>query len=47
MNANDFMLLGIPDPNEAGKLQLRLSRQAETVIVSHIQPAFAEYIILK
>lgn len=44
---SDFELIGIPDKNESVKLILKVSKQPKNVIVSHIQPASAEYIILK
>ncbi len=47
IKASDFELVGIPDKNESVKLMLKVSRQPKNVIVSHIQPASAEYIILK
>ena len=47
VNSNEFELLASPDSTEAGKLLLELSKQPKNVIVSNIQPATAEYIIIK
>jgi len=47
VNSNAFELLASPDSTEAGKLLLELSKQPKNVIVSNIQPATAEYIIIK
>jgi hypothetical protein len=47
IKANAFELVAIPDSTESGKLLLELSKQPQNVIVSNIQPASAEYIILK
>lgn len=47
INPNAFELLATPDTNELGRLNLQLSKQPKNVIVSNIQPASAEYIILK
>lgn len=47
INSSDFELLATPDSTEAGKLLLQLSKQPKNVIVSNIQPASAEYIILR
>lgn len=42
-----FELHATPDSTASGKLLLNLSKQPQNVIVSNIQPASAEYIILK
>lgn len=47
VNSNAFKLLASPDSTESGKLLLQLSQQPKNVIVSNIQPATAEYIIIK
>jgi len=47
INPNAFELLATPDTIDLGKLNLKLSKQPKNVIVSNIQPASAEYIILK
>lgn len=47
INQNAFEILAIPDTNNLGKLNLKISKQPENVIVSNIQPASAEFIILK
>ena len=47
INSSAFELHGIPDPNESGKILLQLRKQPQNIIVSNIQPATAEYIIIK
>lgn len=47
INPNAFELRATPDSIEAGKLRLHLSKQPKNIILSNIQPATAEYIILK
>jgi len=47
INANGFLLQAIPDSTISGRLVLKLSAQPKNVIVSNIQPATAEYILLK
>ncbi len=42
-----FVLQAVPDVLETGKLQLQLSQQPDNIIVTNIQPATAEYIILR
>ncbi|MBN1650610.1 MAG: hypothetical protein JW857_04735 [Bacteroidales bacterium] len=44
---SSFRLQAVPDALETGKLQLQLSQQPENIIVTNIQPATAEYIIIR
>jgi hypothetical protein len=47
IKVSDFLLEALPDSLVSGKLNLKLNKQPENIIISSIQPSVAEYIILK